>query len=254
MRSAYLVLLTAAAGLAQSQLVTRSIPPADAVERGKAAFVTACGFCHGTNARGGDGGPDLVRSVIVLDDEQGDKIGPVILKGRPERGMPSFAMAKDQIADIAAFLRERTQAALNRKDYQIQDVITGNARAGQAYFNGAGKCNSCHSPAGDLAKIGSKYDPVALQARFLYPRDRDSKTKQTRVVVTADSGAKLSGTLELIDDFTVGMRDSEGFYHSYSRDAVKVDIQDPLAAHADLLRQYSDTDIHNLLAYLVTLK
>src|SRR5207253_1341137 len=93
--------------LAQIQLISRPVPSAAQVERGKAAFVTSCGFCHGTDARGGDGGPDLVRSVIVLDDEQGDQIGPIILGGRSDRGMPSFNMSKDQIADIAAFLRER---------------------------------------------------------------------------------------------------------------------------------------------------
>jgi cytochrome c oxidase cbb3-type subunit III len=254
MRLASLLLLAAAAGHAQLQLVTRPAPPPEAVERGKAAFVTACGFCHGTNAKGGDGGPDLVRSPIVLDDEQGDKIGPVILSGRPDRGMPPFSMTKDQIADIAAFLRERTQAAVNRKEYKIQDVVTGDAKAGQAYFNGAGKCNSCHSPSGDLAGVATKYDPVALQARFLYPRPSDPKTKLTRVTVTPASGATVSGILESIDDFTVGVRDAEGFYHSYARDAVKIDLQDPLAAHAELLRQYRDADVHNILAFLVTLK
>jgi mono/diheme cytochrome c family protein len=168
--------------------------------------------------------------------------------------MPAFSMTKDQIADIAAFLRERTQAAVNRKEYKIQDVVTGDAKAGQAYFNGAGKCNSCHSPSRDLAGVATKYDPVALQARFLYPRPPDPKTKLTHVIVTPASGPAISGTLELIDDFTVGLRDAEGFYHSFAHDAVKIDIQDPLAAHADLLRQYSDADVHNILAFLVTLK
>ena len=101
--------------------------------------------------------------------------------------MPAFSMTKDQIADIAAFLRERTQAAVNRKEYKIQDVVTGDAKAGQAYFNGAGKCNSCHSPNGDLAGVATKYDSSgALQARFLYPRWRGAiqKRKLTRVTVT----------------------------------------------------------------------
>jgi cytochrome c oxidase cbb3-type subunit III len=251
MKPIFLSLLLAAAGHAQLKLITGAVPPPEAVARGKAAFVATCGFCHGTNARGGEGGPDLVRSVIVLDDNQGDKIGPVILSGRPDRGMPAFTMAKEQIADIAAFLRDRTQAATNRFEYQIQNIVTGDAKAGQAYFNGEGKCNSCHSPSGDLAAIANKYDPVALQARFLYPR---SKEKLTRVTVTPANGHPVSGTLELIDDFTVGLRDSEGFYHSYSRDSVKMEIQDPLAAHADLLHHYTDADVHNILAYLVTLK
>src|SRR5271156_3715576 len=95
----WLALLPAAA-FGQIQLITRAAPPPEAVERGRAAFVPTCGFCHGANAKGGEGGPDLVRSPIVLDDEQGDKIGPVIRNGRPDRGMPAFSMTKDQISDI----------------------------------------------------------------------------------------------------------------------------------------------------------
>jgi cytochrome c oxidase cbb3-type subunit 3 len=254
MRSAWLLVLLAATGYGQLQLVTRAVPPAEAVERGKAAFVPACGFCHGPNAKGGEGGPDLVRSPIVLDDEQGDRIGPVILNGRPDRGMPAFSMTKDQIADIAAFLRERTQAAVNRREYKIQDVVTGDAKAGQAYFSGAGRCNSCHSPAGDLARIGAKYDAVSLQARFLYPGPSDPQVKLIQVTVKRANTAPVSGILEIMDDFTIGLRDSEGYYHSFSRDDVKVEIQDPLAAHGELLRRYTDADMHNILAYLVTLK
>jgi len=240
----------------QLQLITRPVPPKEAVERGKAAFVQTCGFCHGTNAKGGDGGPDLVRSPIVLDDEQGDQIGPVILKGRADRGMPAFSMTRDQITDIAAFLRERTQAALNRGDYKTQNIVTGDAKAGRTYFNGDGKCNSCHSPTGDLARVGAKYDQEKLQERSLYPRPRDPQVKLTRVTVTRAGAPPISGILERMDDFVVGFRDGEGYYHSFWRDdaAVKIEIQDPLSAHADLLRRYSDADMHNILAYLVTLK
>jgi cytochrome c oxidase cbb3-type subunit 3 len=248
-----LVALIPAAVWGQLQLVTRPSPAPEAVERGKAAFVPACGFCHGVNAKGGDGGPDLVRSPIVLDDEQGDKIGPVILGGRPDRGMPAFSFTRDQIADVAAFLRHLTESAVNRRDYKIQDVLTGDAKAGRSFFNEAGKCNSCHSPAGDLAHVGTRYDPVDLQARFLYPRPAPN-VKLTKVTVTRAGAAPVSGTLELMDDFIIGLRDTDDYYRSFSRDEVQVDLRDPLAAHADLLQHYSDADMHNILAYLVTLK
>ncbi len=252
--AAWLLALVPGALYGQFKLVNRPAPPPEAVERGKTAFISACGFCHGSGGNGGQGGPNLVRSVLVLDDEQGDKIGPVILGGRTDRGMPAFSMTKDQITDIAAFLRDRTNAAVNRMAYTIQDIVTGDAKAGRAYFNGAGKCNSCHSPTGDLAHVAAKLDPVALQSRFLYPRPADPKVKLTRVTITKAGAAPVSGILEVMDDFTIGLRDGEGYYHSFLRDDVKIQIHDPLEAHADLLQHYTDSDMHNILAYLVTLK
>src|SRR5688572_33078638 len=81
-------------------------PPAEpaALERGKAVYGTYCTFCHGADIRGGDGGPSLLRSGVVLDDQNGELIGPVVLNGRPDRGMPKFALTPAQISDIATFL------------------------------------------------------------------------------------------------------------------------------------------------------
>jgi cytochrome c oxidase cbb3-type subunit 3 len=247
-----------------SFLISRPMPDPAAVQRGQKSFVAACGFCHGSNANGGEGGPDLIRSVLALDDEGGDQIGPVILKGRPDKGMPAFPMTDAQIKDIAAFLRARQQAAIDRGSYVIQNIVTGDAKRGEAYFNGAGRCNTCHSPAGDLAGVGKKYEPVALQSRFLYPQTRmfpgrggnaAPRKNPTLVTVTLASGQKFSGTLESLDDFNVALRETSGDYRSFSRDAnMKVEVRDPLAAHEDLLQKYTDTDMHDILAYLVTLK
>ena len=244
-------------------LISRDVPDPAAVERGQKTFVARCGFCHGSNANGGESGPDLIRSVLALDDEGGDKIGPVIRNGRPDKGMPAFQLPDDQIKDIAAFLRSRQQAAIDRNTYTIQNIVTGDAKKGQAYFNGAGRCNTCHSPTGDLARIGTKYDPVALQSRLVFPRPLRSrraegpppKTVPTQVTVTLAPGQTITGTLEYMDDFNVALRDASGDYHSFSRDGgVKVDVRDPLAAHEELLKKYTDEEMHNLVAYLVTLK
>jgi len=222
------------------------------LERGKALFTAQCGFCHGANAKGGESGPDLVRSVPVLDDENGDRIGPVVRAGRPDKGMPPFSFNPAQISDIAAFLRVRTQAAIDRRAYSILDLLTGNAKAGQAFFNGKGRCATCHSPTGDLAGIASRYPALALQSAFLYPSVRRQRPAQ--VTVTPRSGSSVSGALEYLDDFTVALRDPAGYYHSFSREIVKMELSDPAADHVELLRQYTDADMHNILAYLVTLK
>jgi len=255
-RSLPVAVLCGALSIANGQLISRPVPPADAVERGKKQFVIQCGSCHGADARGDDNGPDLVRSVIVLDDEQGSLIGPVLRKGFPNNGMPAFDLSAAQIQDLAAFLRERTQAAINRNAYPLQNLLTGDAKAGAAFFNGAGRCNTCHSATGDLAGLASRFQPAQLQTRFLYPRGGrgGAPPKPTTVKITPRTGPAVSGTLEFIDDFTVGLRDAEGYYRSFSRDTIKVDMQDPLAAHVQLLKQYTDKNMHDVLAYLVTLK
>jgi cytochrome c oxidase cbb3-type subunit III len=239
-----------------SFLISRAVPDPAAVERGQKTFSANCGFCHGTNAQGGDTGPDLVRSPLALDDERGDKIGPVILEGRANKGMPAFHLPAEQIQDIAAFLRSRQQAAIDRNAYTILNVVTGDRQKGREYFNGAGRCNTCHSPTGDLAGIAKKYDAVTLQSRFLYPRTRPGDGQvRTQVTVTLASGQTFAGTLDYLDDFNVALRDDAGQYHSFSRDPrLKIDVRDPLAAHAELLGKYTDSDMHNLLAYLVTVK
>lgn len=231
-----------------------------AVERGQKAFVSTCGFCHGTHATGGEKGPDLLRSVLVLDDENGESIGHVILKGRPDKGMPKFAMTQQQIADIAAFLHNSIAAAADRDKYKILNIVTGDAKAGEAYFNGAGKCSSCHSVTGDLKGVGAKYEPVTLQDKILMPRDRwaDSGSSKSTITVTVTdaSGQSTTGTLLSIDDFVVALKDANGNYRSFTRrkDTPRVEIHNPLKAHSDMLTKYTDTEIHNLTAFLVTLK
>jgi cytochrome c oxidase cbb3-type subunit III len=232
-----------------------------AVERGGKVFATYCAGCHGAGAKGGPGAPDLVRSLLVLDDEKGILIAPVIRDGRPDRGMPKLNLTEPQIADTVAWLHVRTYSAGHRNTYAFGDVVTGDAKKGEAYFNGAGKCNTCHSPTKDLAGIAAKTDPFALQSRWLHPgpSGRGAKLSDTAtptVTVTLKSGETVSGKLDRIDDFTVSLRDSAGDFHAFTRDGAepKVEIHDPLKFHTDMLRHYTDADIHNMTAYLVTLK
>ena len=155
------------------------------VDRGKSAFIASCGFCHGSNARGGEKGPDLLRSVIVLDDESGRDLQKFLNQGRPEKGMPSFELPQPQVTDIATFLHSQIAAAAFRTTYKILDILVGDPKAGQAYFNGAGKCTSCHSTSGDLKGIGAKYDPVKLQDKIVMPRDDPKTGPQIRLTVSS---------------------------------------------------------------------
>ena len=252
------ILLGAALSLAAQAPDQKGPPPKydpASVKRGEDLFVPTCGFCHGSHAKGGEKGPDLLRSVLVLDDENGKSIGQVVLKGRPDKGMPKFALTPEQIADIANFLHNAILAAADRDSYKILNIVTGDAQSGEAYFNGAGKCNTCHSVTGDLKGVGAKYEPVTLQDKILQPNDQWSNV--IGVTVTLPSGESFTGTPATLDDFTVALRDANGDYHSFKRvnkDNPRVEIRNRLQAHSDMLMKYSDSDIHNLTAYLVTLK
>lgn len=228
----------------------RQVVDPAAADRGRKLYLQFCINCHGSRTQGTDNGPDLIRSNVVLHDQLGSQLGPALKKLAGHKA----DFTKSQMADLSHFLRQRVEeTARNRNAIKPPNVLTGNAEAGRAYFNGAGRCNACHSPAGDLQGIAKKYDPVTLQQRFLFPGGRGARPAE--VTVTPPSGAAVSGTLERIDDFNVSLRDATGEYRSFRRSPdLKVEVQDPYAAHHELLDRYTDSDIHNLVAYLVTLK
>jgi mono/diheme cytochrome c family protein len=225
-------------------------PDAAAAARGQDVYSSTCSFCHGSKATGTEQAPSLLRSPLVFQDHNGEVLGPFLKQGRPTLGMPSFAtLPGSQVSDIAAFLHARLLA--NRRNRLPETaLLVGDPKAGQAYFNGDGKCSTCHSPTGDLAGVAKKFQPLALTTAFLTPPDKPVQAK-----VTLPSGNVVSGVLNYDDGFTIALVDSSGIYHSWERSLVKkVDLTDPLAAHKELLEQYTDKEIHDLLAYLVTLK
>jgi mono/diheme cytochrome c family protein len=221
---------------------------------GAKIFASACAFCHGVDARGGSG-PDLLRSPVVLDDNQGELVGPTVHDGRPAKGMPAFsAFSDEQLRDIAEFLHLQVELAANRGTYKTLNIVTGDAKAGEAYFTGPGKCNTCHSVTGDLAHIGSKMSPPDLQQTFLYPAARQQPAT-TRVTVTLADGTRINGTLKHLDDFYVSLRDAAGNYRSIAlQKGVTVEVEDKLAFHRLMLDKYTNQQMHDLTAYLVTLK
>ena len=227
--------------------------PSTLIDAGNTLYQQNCAFCHGRDAGGGETGPDLTRSKVVGDDKGGDKIGVVVLNGRIEQGMPKFNFPGEQIAALSAFLHKQKVAAdLNkggRRGVDVEDLQTGNAEAGKQYFNGAGNCASCHSPSGDLAHIAARRRGLNLEERLLYPKDSPIKA-----TVTTPDGKSISGQLAYQDEFTVALHDEGGRYRSWPVSKVKLAVDDPAQAHADLLAKYTDNDIHNLMAYLQTLK
>lgn len=232
----------------------QSKPDAAAAARGRTQFKSSCGFCHGDDATG-NRGPDLLRSAALSHDQSGDTLRPLIRNGRPDKGMPAFpALTSPEVSDIVEFLHSRAAEALHSNtvpnDYPLDKLLTGNAEEGRKYFENTGGCSGCHSPTGDLGGIALKYRPLELQQAFLYPARGAGRT----ATVTTANGETVQGKLVHADEFEIAITGKDGWYRSWERSAVKVEIHDPLAAHRALMPKYTDADVHNLFAYLETLK
>ena len=246
-------------------------PPGDPVQiaRGKSLYAVNCVSCHGVDLRGGDlGGPNLLRSQVALSDQNGELILPIIQGSRQDGGMPAIPISPEDGLAVAAYIRSVVETIGSQgKPPSVgkapPTILVGDATAGQAYF--AAKCASCHSPTGDLQGIAARIaDPRALQTmwvaggarRFRRAAAGAPSRRTVTVTVTLPSGERVEGPLIRIDDFlvTVGLPDGTGRTIRREGDAPKVEIHDPMKPHFDLLSQYTDSDIHNLTAYLLTIK
>jgi cytochrome c oxidase cbb3-type subunit 3 len=241
--------------------VTPQTYPPDLVQRGQTLFAANCGFCHGRDAMGGETGPDLTRSTLVAEDVKGDKIIPLLHTGRVDKGMPPSTLPDADLAAIVAFVHDtKTKADSNegnRRNVDPSDLQTGNAQAGQQYFNGAGGCAKCHSPTGDLAGLATRLQGLQLFQRMLYPggRGRGGESRATPVAtVQLASGETITGKVAYKDEFNIAITDASGYYRSWPTGKVKVTINNPLDAHIAQLGKYTNDDLHNVLAYLQTLK
>jgi cytochrome c oxidase cbb3-type subunit III len=232
---------------------------ASQIQAGESRFLSECGFCHGRDAQGGESGPDLTRSSLVAEDVRGDKIGPVILSGRADKGMPAFRLPAADVAAIVAFIHDEKSkaesAAGGRRSVELSDLETGNVEAGKRYFSGDGGCIKCHTLSGSFATVGTRFQGLALLQRMLNP-SRGPRTGSflPAVTITLASGQKVTGKLAYRDEFTVTLIDSDGWTHSWPAAEVKVESDDPLQAHFEQLGRYTDEEIHDLFAFLQTLR
>ena len=232
--------------------------PPDVIARGKALFEKECGFCHGEDARGGDMGGNLIRSQIVMNDGSGDRLAPVLLRGEGVEGtlMPKFNYTTAQIADLAGFLHSFRVNGYDISRKRPETIVVGNAREGEAFFQA--RCTSCHAAAGDLKGVATRFaDARTLQQRWLMPGGgRGGGGAPVTVTVAPMIGPNVTGRLVRIDDFIVTLALDDGSQRTFQRDGdvPRVEIHDPIQAHRELLRVYADKNIHDVTAYLVTLK
>lgn len=263
---------------AQARFPAHQRPPADpaVVERGRGLYISTCGACHGVDARGGQlGGPNLLRSALALRDQDGELIGEVVKNGRPGTIMVPMPLPDDDIKAIATYIHHLQAQGSNQggpppgPPVEL-NILVGDAAAGQKYF--AAKCATCHSPTGDLQGIASRYEePKMLQNLWVSggragrrPGGSGSSGQQggapDRSVVTArvtlPSGETIEGPLVRYDDFLVTIRLADGTTRTLRRngDQPRLEINDPLAGHTELLAVLTEKDMHDVTAYLATLK
>ena len=107
-------------------------PAADpaAMERGKALYGVHCNFCHGSDARGGEGGPNLLRSDLVLNDKNGESIAMVVQNGQGE--MPKLNLNNEQVSDIAAYIHSFRVGGYDVSRMVPPSILVGDASAGEA--------------------------------------------------------------------------------------------------------------------------
>jgi cytochrome c oxidase cbb3-type subunit 3 len=271
-----------AAGNASPQAIPFAIFPSqerelaapEVLARGETVYEGLCRACHGMDLRGGDGGPNLLRSQIVLNDQHGELIGEVIQNGRSTPGMPEMPPLQVSVQDSVAvaeyvhsvWARQSGQGGPPPGEEVELNIVVGNAVAGEAYFNA--QCSGCHSVTGDLAGIAGRIpDPENLQNSWVAGRrwgapdqNADPSRREVRATVTLSNGQSVSGRLNRRDDFVISLTTDSGEYRSFTLHentdprVTNVDIDDPLQAHRDLLSQLTNEIMHDVTAYLVTLQ
>ena len=228
-------------------------PDKAAAARGAPLYQQTCAFCHGPQARGATG-PGLITSDEVLSDDHGEHLVAFLKKGRPEKGMPAYAtVPEDQLKDIAEFLHLQVEEVANRGAYHVLNILVGNADKGHAYV--AAHCLSCHTE-DTFAHIGSRFrSPDQLQRSWIWPPRSGNTTLAITATVKIPHGETVSGRVTQISDFRITLVDSAGQVRTIDRNpGVDVQLKDPLAPHQELIQSLANDDMHNVTAYLDTLK
>lgn len=228
-------------------------PDKEKAALGAPIFQKSCAFCHGPQARGAEG-PNLIVSDVVLGDDHGEHLSPFLKVGRPEKGMPAFtSMSDDDLIDVAEFLHQQVEDVANRGTYKLQNILVGDPDKGKAYV--AANCMSCHNEA-TFEHIATRFRTAdQLQRGWIWPtRPADNSLAITATVKSPD-GTTVTGRVTQISDFRITLIDSAGETHKIERDrGVSVQTKDPLAAHEVMIQTLKNFDMHNVTAYLESLK
>ena len=226
--------------------------------------------------RGAPAGINLVHNQLVLDDRNGELIGKFLQNPHAGGKVAQMALSSDQVYDLSIYMHTfmNYRTIVMPGDANSAILAVGKPAAGEAYFGS--HCASCHSVTGDLKGIGTKYsEPKTLQNTIVSGGggggrggrgggaaaaddggDTPAGRRTVTAIVTMPDGHKYEGRLVSRDDFLISIAEADGTQRTIRRngDLPKLEIHDPMKTHRDMLLTLTDDDIHNLTAYLVTVK
>ena len=159
-------------------------------DRGRALWASHCIDCHGSQARGSDTGPNIIRTKVVNFDrsavQAGSVLGPFLKAGHPTQSQkPSASFTDEEVVALANFLRQRVNDTMRGSPlFTVGDIVIGDAKAGEAYFNGEGACATCHNATSrNLAGISTRIaEPGRSAAAHALPdgwRPRSRRPRRT---------------------------------------------------------------------------
>ncbi len=232
---------------------------AAAVAAGKDLYAQTCQACHGGEARG-DRGPALATGTFRHGGADSD-LFQTIRGGVPGTQMPAFSvLPTDSIWKIITYLR-----SLNSNAAALNEVVAGDAAAGEKTFWGKGGCGSCHEVNGrggnvgpDLSAAGT--DTAAyLHSVIVNPNDPALRRRRyfgpSVITVKTKSGQVIRGIARAEDSYNLLLMDVSGHLHRLA----KSDLAEQKTEFASLMpanysQLLSPAEIQNTVAYLKSLK
>jgi cytochrome c oxidase cbb3-type subunit 3 len=229
-------------------------PQVPQLDVGKRAFDINCARCHGIGGTGNTG-PSLARPVLprARDDSAFRK---VIESGIPGTEMPgAFWLGElDQVA-IVAYVRSLGRVA--------PEVLGGNAARGATTYQRAG-CAGCHVIGGSGGVAGPELTDIGIRRSTRYLRESivDPAAAfpaeggyQLFLVVRAvlRDGRTVTGVRINEDNYSIQLRDVNGFLHSLRKDLLRSLVTDPRTSTMPSFRgRLAVADIEDIVAYLAT--
>jgi putative heme-binding domain-containing protein len=221
------------------------------IQSGSVVYAAQCTQCHGPT---GDqvSGVDL-RGGRFRNATTDDDLRRIITDGLPGTSMPGRKFEPAQLTALVAFVR-------NMRDFDAKTVAVGGVSPGQAIFEGAGRCATCHRVGGrgsrigpDLTEIGSSRSPAALQQSLLDPTSVMMPINRPVRIVTKD-GQTINGRRLNEDTYTIQLMTDQERLLSVS----KADLRSYQVLTTSSMPSYKDKltpqEIADTVAYLSSLR